>query len=73
MDQDVSDDLIEAGHGYEALFVPALFEAWTRHLVEGAGVGDGSHVLDADDETFDCVISQFGMMFFEDRRKSAKV
>ena len=125
MEQDVSDDLIEAGRGYEALFVPALFEAWTEHLVESAGVGDGSHVLDvacgtgvltrsalarsgpdgrvvgADpapgmlaaakeieptidwvlcsaealdvgNETFDCVISQFGMMFFEDRKKSAK-
>ena len=125
MDQDVSDDLIEAGRGYESLFVPALFEIWTKHLVEGAGVGVGSHVLDVacgtgvlarsalaragangrvvgadpapgmlaaareiepsidwvlcsaealdvDDQTFDCVISQFGMMFFEDRMKSSK-
>jgi SAM-dependent methyltransferase len=125
MDHDVSEDLIEAGRGYEALFVPALFEAWTKHLVESAGVRDGSHVLDiacgtgvlarsalaragangrvvgadpapgmlaaakeiepaidwvmcgaealdVDDETFDCVISQFGMMFFEDRKKSAR-
>jgi SAM-dependent methyltransferase len=125
MDQDVAEDLIEAGRGYEALFVPALFERWTRHLVDGASVGEGSHVLDVacgtgvlarkalakagingrvvgadpapgmlatakeiepaidwflcaaealdvDDETFDCVISQFGMMFFEDRSKSAE-
>ena len=125
MDHDVSKDLIDAGRGYEALFVPALFDVWTKHLVEGAGVGQGSHVLDVacgtgvlarnalarvgangrvvgadpapgmlaaakelepaidwvlcsaealdvDDETFDCVISQFGMMFFEDRKKSAK-
>ena len=125
MDQQVSEDLIDAGRGYEALFVPALFEAWTKHLIEGANVGEGSHVLDvacgtgvlarralekagtngrvvgADpapgmlaaakelepaidwvlcsaealdvaDETFDCVVSQFGMMFFEDRRKSAQ-
>lgn len=125
MDQDVSEDLIDAGRGYEALFVPALFKVWTKHLVEGAGVGEGSHVLDVacgtgvlarsalakagangrvvgadpapgmlaaakelepaidwvlcsaealdvDDESFDCVVSQFGMMFFEDRDKSAK-
>ncbi len=124
MDQDVSADLLDAGRGYEALFVPALFEAWTKHLIEGAGVGEGSHVLDvacgtgvlarsalaavgahglvvgvdpapgmlaaakeiepeidwvlcgaesldADDETFDCVVSQFGMMFFQDRNRAA--
>ena len=125
MDQEVSEDLIDAGRGYEALFVPALFESWTKHLIEGAGVAEGSHVLDVacgtgvlaraalvkagangrvvgadpapgmlaaareleptidwvlcgaealdvDDETFDCVVSQFGMMFFEDRKKSAE-
>ncbi len=124
MDQDVSEELIEAGRGYESLFVPALFEAWTKHLVDGAGIRAGSHVLDVacgtgvlardalaragatgrvvgadpapgmlaaareiesgiewvlcsaealavDDETFDCVVSQFGMMFFQDRQKSA--
>mgnify|MGYP001814039740 FL=1 len=123
MDQDVPEALIDAGRGYEALFVPALFDTWTRHLVEGAGVREGSHVLDvacgtgvlaraalsaageggrvvgadpapgmlaaareiepgiewdlcgaetlnAADESFDCVVSQFGMMFFEDRQKS---
>jgi SAM-dependent methyltransferase len=125
MDQHVSEDLIDAGRGYEALFVPALFEAWTKHLVDGAGVGEGSNVLDVacgtgvlarcalsragpsgrvvgidpapgmlaaaselepaidwvlcsaedmavEDETFDCVVSQFGMMFFEDRSRSAE-
>lgn len=124
MDQEVSEELLEAGRGYESLFVPALFEAWTKHLIEGAGIREGSHVLDVacgtgvlargalartgangqvvgadpapgmlaaakeiepsidwvlcgaealdvDDETFDCVISQFGMMFFQDRQKSA--
>ena len=124
MDQHVPQDLIDAARGYEALFVPALFEVWTRHLVAGANVGPGSHVLDiacgtgvlaraalersgadgkvvgadpapgmlaaaneiesaiewilcsaealkVEDESFDCVISQFGMMFFEDREKSA--
>ena len=123
--QDVSEDLIEAGRGYEALFVPALFAAWTRHLVDAAGVEEASHVLDVacgtgvlarsvlaktgpngrgvgadpapgmlaaarelepaidwvlcgaealdvEDETFDCVVSQFGMMFFQDRKKSAE-
>jgi len=125
MDQDVSQDLIDAGRSYEALFVPALFEAWTKHLVEGAGISEGSHVLDVacgtgvlarsalaktgasgrvvgadpapgmlaaanelepnvewvlcgaeslnvEYESFDCVVSQFGMMFFEDREKAAK-
>ena len=124
MDPEVADELVEAGRGYEALFVPALFERWTRHLVAGAGVRDGSHVLDIacgtgvltraalsrsgltgrvvgvdpapgmlaaaneiesavewvlggaealnlEDESFDCVVSQFGMMFFQDRQKSA--
>ena len=124
MDQGVADDLIEAGRGYEALFVPALFEAWTKHLIAGANVGPGSQVLDvacgtgvltraaleragadgrvvgadpapgmlavayeiepaiewelcgaealkAENESFDCVVSQFGMMFFEDREKAA--
>ena len=125
MVQDVSEELIDAGRGYEALFVPALFDAWTKHLVEGACISDESHVLDVacgtgilarkalartgengrvvgadpapgmlaaaeelepaiewvlcgaeslalDDESFDCVTSQFGMMFFEDREKSAQ-
>ena len=125
MGQDVSDELVDAGRGYEKLFVPALFETWTKHLVEGAGVAEGSHVLDVacgtgvlarsalaragddgrvvgadpapgmlaaaneiepgiewvlcsaealdvEDAAFDCVISQFGMMFFQDREKSAE-
>ena len=123
MVQEVSEELIDAGRGYENLFVPALFDAWTKHLVEGAGIQDGSHVLDiacgtgvlarralaqagsngrvvgadpapgmlaaaneiepsidwilcgaeslgVEDESFDSVISQFGMMFFSDRQKS---
>jgi SAM-dependent methyltransferase len=123
-DDDVPEDLIEAGRGYESLFVPALFEVWASHLVDAAGVEEGSHVLDvacgtgvlarsalaraggngrvvgADpapgmlaaakeiepsidwvlcgaealdvaDESFDSVVSQFGMMFFQDRHKSA--
>ena len=123
MEQDVTEELIEAGRGYEALFVPALFSAWTKHLVDGAQVREGSHVLDVacgtgvlarsalarvgatgrvvgadlapgmlaaaneiepridwvlcsaealdvDDGAFDSVVSQFGMMFFEDRQKS---
>ena len=125
MHQNVSQELVDAGRGYESLFVPALFERWTRHLIEGAGIRAGSHVLDIacgtgvlarnalsrtgsggrvvgvdpapgmlvaareiepsidwvlcsaealelEDETFDCVISQFGMMFFEDRQKAAE-
>ena len=34
MDEKVSEELIAAGRGYESLFVPALFEAWTKHLIE---------------------------------------
>ena len=124
MDQSVSEDLVNAGRGYEGLFVPALFDTWTKHLVEAARVDEGSHVLDVacgtgvlarsalaragangrvvgadpapgmlavareiepaidwvlcsaealdvDDEAFDSVVSQFGMMFFEDRGKAA--
>ena len=125
MDQTVPEDLVNAGRGYETLFVPALFEPWTRHLLEGAGVEEGLHVLDiacgtgvlarsalsrvggngrvvgadpapgmlavarevepgvdwilcgaealdVEDESFDAVMSQFGMMFFSDREKSAR-
>lgn len=123
MEQNVSKELVEAGRGYESLFVPALFAPWTKHLVRGARVEKGAHVLDIacgtgvlardaisrtgpggrvvgvdpapgmiatakeiepridwmlcgaealelDDESFDSVVSQFGMMFFQDRRKS---
>ena len=125
MDQDVSEELVDAGRGYESLFVPALFQAWTKHLVDGAKIQEGSHVLDVacgtgvlarnalartgasgrvvgvdpapgmlaaaneiepaidwvlcgaeeldvQDESFDSVVSQFGMMFFNDRQKSAE-
>ena len=125
MDQNTPKELVEAGRGYENLFVPALFAQWTKHLIEAAGIREGSHVLDIacgtgvlarhalsitgpsgrvvgvdpapgmlaaakeiepsidwvlcgaeslelDDETVDSVISQFGMMFFQDRQKSAK-
>lgn len=124
MEQDIPQELVEAARGYERLFVPALFEQWTKHLAEGADITEGAQVLDiacgtgvlarealsrtgpggrvvgADpapgmlaaaneiepridwvlcgaedlelgDETFDCVVSQFGMMFFQDRRKAA--
>ena len=124
MNEDVSEDLIDAGRGYEALFVPALFDTWTKHLIDGANVIEGSRVLDVacgtgvlarqalaaasasghvvgadpapgmlaaakeiepaidwilcgaealdvDNESFDCVVSQFGMMFFTDREKAA--
>jgi len=46
MNQEVAESLVEAGRGYEKLFVPALFDVWTRHLIEGADVQEGSHVLD---------------------------
>lgn len=125
MAAEATQEELQAGRGYEALFVPALFAPWTGHLVNGAGVKDGSQVLDiacgsgvlaraalehtgkagrvvgldaapgmiaaarevepaiewvlgsaeelpfADGE-FDCVVSQFGMMFFQDRLKASQ-
>ena len=123
MDNEIAEELIEAGRGYENLFVPALFAPWTEHLLTSAGVAEGAHVLDvacgtgvlaraaqarvgrtgrvagadpapgmlavarkiepgiewvlcsaealdAEDGSFDHVVSQFGMMFFEDRQKA---
>lgn len=125
MATEATQEELQAGRGYEALFVPALFAPWTGHLVNGAGVKAGSHVLDiacgsgvlaraalehvgksgrvvgldaapgmiaaarevepgiewalgrAEDlpfaeGTFDCVVSQFGMMFFQDRLKASQ-
>ena len=124
MKSTATQEELEAGRGYEALFVPAVFEPWTRHLIDGAGVKEGSHVLDVacgsgvlarhalsksgasgrvvgvdsapgmiaaareiepavdwilgraeelrfGDAVFDCIVSQFGMMFFGDRRAAA--
>ncbi|MBS9717454.1 class I SAM-dependent methyltransferase [Pseudohalocynthiibacter aestuariivivens] len=120
MSDPVPTELLEAGRGYERLFVPALFAPWTKHLLEAVGVHEGDHVLDIacgtgvlardalsrvgvagsvvgvdaapgmiaaakeleanidwvlghaealalEDASFDCTMSQFGMMFFEDR------
>ena len=125
MNETVAGELLEAGRGYERLFVPALFSPWTKHLIAGAGVSEGSHVLDVAcgtgvlardalshagstgrvvgvdpapgmigaarelqpgveyllasaevlplaDSTFDCVLSQFGMMFFQDKAEAAR-
>lgn len=124
VDSTVTQEEFDAGRGYEELFVPALFEPWTKHLIYGAGVEQGCHVLDIacgsgvltrhalsqsgqsgrvvgvdpapgmiaaakevepkiewvlgsaealdfGDAMFDCVVSQFGMMFFQDRQKAA--
>jgi ubiquinone/menaquinone biosynthesis C-methylase UbiE len=124
MSADVTKEQLDAGRGYEALFVPALVSPWTRHLVRGAEIVEGRHVLDVacgsgvltrharavsgsggrvvgldpapgmiaaaaeiepevewvsgsaeslpfDEGAFDCVVSQFGMMFFADRDAAA--
>ena len=121
----IPEELIEAGRGYETLFVPALFDVWTKHLLEHASIGPGLHVLDVacgtgvlarhahhavgesgrvvgvdpapgmlaaaqerepaiewvqctaealelQDASFDAVVSQFGIMFFEDRAQAAR-
>ncbi|WP_172296355.1 class I SAM-dependent methyltransferase [Pseudoruegeria sp. HB172150] len=120
----VSEEELEAGRGYEGLFVPAVFSAWTADMLDAADVGPGAQVLDVacgtgvlardaltrtgntgrvtgldmtpgmivaaeeaepgiewvlgqaealpfGDATFVCVLSQFGIMFFEDRQKAA--
>ena len=46
MESSATQEELEAGRGYEALFVPALFEPWAKHLIAGARVAEGSHVLD---------------------------
>lgn len=124
MTVEASDEELQAGRGYEALFVPALFAPWPRHVIDGTNIQEGAHVLDIacgsgvlaraafertgksgrvvgldpapgmiaaakevepniewvlgsaedlpfDDETFENVVSQFGMMFFQDRLKAA--
>jgi SAM-dependent methyltransferase len=124
MGVNATQEELQAGRGYEALFVPAVFQPWTKHLIDGAGVTAGSHVLDVacgsgvltrhalqqsgpsgrvvgvdpapgmiaageeiepgiewelgsaedlsfENEMFDCVVSQFGMMFFKDRAGAA--
>jgi len=123
MAAEATQEELQAGRGYETLFVPALFAPWTRHVLEGAAVQEGAHVLDIacgsgvlaraalersgnsgrvvgldpapgmiaaanevepniewvlgsaedlpfDDATFENVISQFGMMFFQNRLKA---
>ena len=125
METNPTAEELEAGRGYEALFVPAVFDRWTKHVIDGAGVSRGSRVLDVacgsgvltrhafrqagpsghvagvdpapgmiaaareiepgiewtlggaedlpfDDNAFDCVVSQFGMMFFRDRHAAAR-
>ena len=125
MAADATQEELQAGRGYEALFVPALFAPWCDHVTGGAGIADGAHVLDVacgtgvltraarertknsgrvvgldpapgmiaaarevepniewilgnaedlplEDGSFDCVISQFGMMFFQDIQKAAQ-
>lgn len=124
MSINATQEELQAGRGYEALFVPALFQPWTKHLIGGADITAGSHVLDVAcgsgvltrhafqqsgpsgrvvgvdpapgmiasaaeiepgidwelgsaedlnfaDDMFDCVVSQFGMMFFKDRVTAA--
>lgn len=125
MDITVSKEELEAGRGYEKLFVPALFGPWTRHVIDAAELTRDNAVLDLacgsgvlarhvfqrlagsgrvvgvdpapgmittatehesgiewvhgsaedlvfDDATFDRVVSQFGMMFFQVRDKAVR-
>ncbi len=46
MNTTATQEELDAGRGYEALFVPAVFSPWTRHLVDGASVAQGAHTLD---------------------------
>ena len=36
----------EAAAGYEAFFVPAIFDQWPARIIEQAQIGDGHHVLE---------------------------
>ena len=46
MNSDATQAELEAGRGYETLFVPALFGPWTKHLVNSVGTEAGSETLD---------------------------
>lgn len=46
MDDPVPELALEAGRGYEELFVPALFGPWTTHVGIGAELAVGHRVLD---------------------------
>ncbi|WP_299951887.1 methyltransferase domain-containing protein [uncultured Ruegeria sp.] len=125
MAAEVTQEELQAGRGYEALFVPALFAPWCDHLTGGARIRKGALVLDVAcgtgvltraayecsghtgrvvgldpapgmiaaarevepniewilgsaeelplaDGSFDSVISQFGMMFFQELRKATR-
>ncbi|MEO9572864.1 MAG: class I SAM-dependent methyltransferase [Tateyamaria sp.] len=125
MSESVFRDLLDAGRGYESMSVPSVFATWTKHLIKGAEVQQGSQVMDiacgtgvlardalaevapsgrvvgvdpapgmlaaarevepaidwiqcsaenlkAKDAAFDCVVCQFGMMFFSDRPKAIR-
>ncbi len=108
---------------YDEFFVPALFQEWTKHVLDAAQVGEGQLILDVacgtgvlarsaairvgtaskvsaidinagmldvarksnpaidwreaqaealpfEDNSFDAVVSQYGLMFFQDRPKA---
>ena len=46
MDPDIPQELIDAGLGYDQLFVPAVFKQWTTPVLTAANVTRGAHVLD---------------------------
>lgn len=46
MTTSVSEAERAAGRGYETLFVPALFSAWTPHVVTRSDIRPGAHVVD---------------------------
>ncbi|MGB5622889.1 MAG: methyltransferase domain-containing protein, partial [Gammaproteobacteria bacterium] len=46
MASEATQEELEAGRGYESLFVPALFAPWPRHIMDAAAVQEGAHVLD---------------------------
>jgi ubiquinone/menaquinone biosynthesis C-methylase UbiE len=125
MNDPVPKEAVEAGRGYEELFVPALFAPWTAHVGAGARLTAGDRILDIacgcgvlgrhalaivgdtgsvtgldpapgmiavareiepridwvlgraedlpfNDDMFDSIISQFGVMFFQDRGQAAR-
>ena len=69
-----SDPEIAAALAYEELHVPALFRQWAPRVVVAKRLAPAidwregtAESLPYETETFDAVVSQFGLMFFQDR------
>ena len=69
-----SEPEIAAALAYEELHVPALFKQWAPRVAEAKRLAPAidwregtAESLPYETETFDAVVGQFGLMFFQDR------